>query len=108
MAKSATEVLVPLRMPLFRGAKHLRIALVGLPNSGKSTLFKAVSSTNVQTGELAGTHRAYEECAVQIGLDEARLVDLPSIHSLHHDVSRPVQSPWNFSPPRLLYVSVVL
>jgi ferrous iron transport protein B len=84
MAKYAAEALVPLRMPLFRGAKHLRIALVGLPNSGKSTLFKAVSSTNVQTGELAGTHRAYEECAVQIGLDEARLVDLPSIHSLHH------------------------
>jgi len=84
MSKSTAEALVPLRMPLFRGAKHLRIALVGLPNSGKSTLFKAVSSTNVQTGELAGTHRAYEECAVQIGLDEARLVDLPSIRSLHH------------------------
>ena len=84
MSKSTAEAVVPLRLPLFRGAKHLRIALVGLPNSGKSTLFKAVSSTNVQTGELAGTHRAYEECAVQIGLDEARLVDLPSIRSLHH------------------------
>ena len=80
----AAEAAVPLRMPLFRGAKHLRIALVGLPNSGKSTLFKAVSSTAVQTGELTGTHRAYGECAVQIGLNEARLVDLPSIHSLHH------------------------
>jgi ferrous iron transport protein B len=84
MKKPAAEGTVPLRMPLFRGARHLRIALVGLPNSGKSTLFQAVSSTAVQTGELAGTHRAYGECAVQIGLDEARLVDLPSIHSLHH------------------------
>ncbi len=84
MKKPVAESAVPLRMPLFRGARHLRIALVGLPNSGKSTLFKAVSSTAVQTGELAGTHRAYGECAVQIGLNEARLVDLPSIHSLHH------------------------
>lgn len=84
MRSSAVEAVVPLRMPLFRGARHLRIALVGLPGSGKSTLFKAVSSTAVQTGEFAGTHRAYGECAVQIGLDEARLVDLPSIHSLHH------------------------
>lgn len=82
--KTSTPVTkVPLRSPVFRGARHLRIALVGLPNSGKSTLFKAVSSTAIQTGELAGTHRAYGECAVQIGLDEARLVDLPSIHSLN-------------------------
>ncbi|HEY9199393.1 MAG TPA: ferrous iron transporter B [Gammaproteobacteria bacterium] len=84
MKQPAAEASVPLRMPLFRGARHLRIALVGLPNSGKSTLFKAVSSTAIQTGELAGTHRAYGECAVQIGLNEARLVDLPGIHALHH------------------------
>jgi ferrous iron transport protein B len=36
---------IPLREPLFRGARRLRIALVGLPNSGKSTLFAAVAST---------------------------------------------------------------
>ena len=75
---------IPLRTPLYRGERRLRIALVGMPNSGKSTLFNAVSSTSIRTGELAGTHRAYGECAVQIGLDEARVVDLPSIHSLHH------------------------
>ena len=79
-----TTTAIPLRTPLFRGARRLRIALVGMPNSGKSTLFQAVSSTSIRTGELAGTHRAYGECAVQIGLDEARVVDLPSIHSLHH------------------------
>ena len=84
MRTSAVASAVPLQLPLFRGARHLRIALVGLPNSGKSTLFRAVSSTTVRTGELAGTQRAYGECAVQIGLNEARLVDLPSIHSLHH------------------------
>jgi ferrous iron transport protein B len=75
---------VPLHTPLFRGERRLRIALVGMPNSGKSTLFQAVSATSIHKGELAGTRRAYGECAVQIGLDEARVIDLPSILSLHH------------------------
>ncbi|HEY5682637.1 MAG TPA: FeoB small GTPase domain-containing protein, partial [Sulfuricaulis sp.] len=83
MKKATQEASIRLRTPLFRGERRLRIALVGMPNSGKSTLFHAVSSTSIHTGELSGTHRAYNECAVQIGLDEARVVDLPSIHTLH-------------------------
>ena len=75
---------VALNLPLFRGERRLRIALVGLPNSGKRTLFEAVSSTSVERGTLAGTQRTYDECAVQIGFDEARVVALPSIHSLRH------------------------
>src|SRR5512132_3508700 len=75
---------VPLRTPLFRGKHRLRIALVGMPNAGKSTLFAAVSSTAPRTGNLAGTHRAYAECTVQIGLDEASVIELPSIESLHY------------------------
>ncbi len=69
---------------LYRGKHSLRIALVGMPNSGKSTLFNAVASTAVQTGQLTGTHKVYGECRVQIGLDEADLIDLPSISSLLH------------------------
>jgi len=83
MKKAPREAAIPLRTPLYRGERRLRIALVGMPNSGKSTLFNAVSSTSIRTGELGGTHRAYNECAVQIGLDEARVVDLPSILTLH-------------------------
>ncbi len=75
---------IALHEPLFRGARGLRIALVGLPDSGKGTLFAAVSSTSVRSAALHGGGRAYNECAVQIGLDEARLVDLPSIRSPHH------------------------
>ncbi len=75
---------IRLREPLFRGKRRLRIALVGLPNSGKSTFFAAVASTSVQIGSLAGTRLAYGECAVQIDLDEARVIDLPSIRSPHH------------------------
>jgi ferrous iron transport protein B len=84
MSAVAKEISIPFPRTLFRGERRLRIALVGLPMSGKSTLFQAVSSTTVRHGELAGTHRRYEECAVQVGLDEARVIDLPSISSLHN------------------------
>ncbi|MDH5785131.1 MAG: ferrous iron transporter B [Chromatiales bacterium] len=84
MKKAHTEISIPISKQLFRGEKRLRIALIGKPNSGKSTLFRAVSATSIQSGALAGTDRAYEECTVQVGLDEASLVDLPSISSLHH------------------------
>ena len=83
-ATRPTETAVPLHTPLFRGERRLRIALVGLPGSGKTTLFDAVSSTAPHTGELTGTRRVYRECTVQIGFDEASVVDLPSIHSLQH------------------------
>jgi len=82
MKRAVNTVAVPLQSPLFRGEHRLRIALVGLPGSGKSTFFRAVSATSVSTGALAGTQRAYDECAVKIGLDEARVIDLPSLRSL--------------------------
>ena len=79
-----SEHSVTLHTPLLRGARRLRIALVGLPGAGKTTLFDAVSSTAPQTGELTDTHRVYRACTVQIGLDEASVVDLPSLRSMHH------------------------
>ncbi|MDT8375662.1 MAG: ferrous iron transporter B [Mariprofundaceae bacterium] len=75
---------MPLSGPFYHGKNRLRIALVGQPNSGKSTLFHAVASTSIDRGQLAGTDRAYKRCTVQIGMDEAELIDLPAIHSLHN------------------------
>jgi ferrous iron transport protein B len=81
MRPGATAV-IPLRTPLYRGERRLRIALVGVPGGGKHTLFRAVQATSVRSAALAGSQRSYEECAVQIGLDEARLINLPSLRSL--------------------------
>lgn len=67
---------------LFRGDKRLRVALVGVPNSGKSTIFHAVASTRYHSGKLSGTRKPYAECPVQIGPDEVHLVDLPGLSSL--------------------------
>ena len=84
MKRSPNITQIPLQSPLFRGKQRLRIALVGMPGSGRSTIFQAVSSTSVVKGELAGSQRAYRESLVQIGLDEANVIDLPSLNAMHH------------------------
>ena len=79
--KTGTETTVSVQLPLYRGERRVRIALAGMPLAGKSTLFQAVSSTSVQSGELSGTQSTYKRCIVQVGMDEASVVDLPSVHS---------------------------
>lgn len=81
----------PLLGPLLRGARRPRIALVGRPRTGKSTVFEAASSTEVAHHRLAGSERTYAECQVEIGLEEASLVDLPALDSLH-DLSPAAQA----------------
>ncbi len=102
--KSSPQVThIPLQTPLFRGDKRLRIALVGLPGSGKSSLFQAVSSTAINTGKMAGSQRDYGESLVQIGLDEASVMDLPSLYSLHnikqHEQTTLQYLLWGDQPP---------
>lgn len=73
----------PLQGPLLRGRQKPRIALVGLPRRGKSTIFAAASSTDVTRRTLAGSMTSYAECLVEVGLEEASLVDLPPLVSCH-------------------------
>jgi len=82
MTRTTRTSTVSLRTPLLRGERRVRIALVGLPGSGKSTLFAAVASTAVKRGALARTARMYDVCDVEVGLDQACLIDLPGVRSL--------------------------
>ena len=74
---------VPLPRTLLRGARRPQIALVGLPRTGKSTIFQAASSTSVEAGALAGSDLSFSTCQVNIGLEQATLVDLPPLKTFH-------------------------
>ena len=59
--------------------KH--IALIGNPNSGKTTLFNALSGSNQFVGNWPGVTVEKKEASL-IGFDDIKLVDLPGIYSL--------------------------
>ena len=78
----------PLLGPGLRGAKRPRVAIVGRAGSGKSSIFRAAASTSTRHERLAGVGPAYEECLVEVGIDQISLVSLPDIdgfHQLDHD-----------------------
>lgn len=60
------------------------MALVGRARTGKSTLFNAASSVAPKHEKLLREGDAYEECVVEVGLEQISLVDLPPVESLHH------------------------
>jgi ferrous iron transport protein B len=70
--------------PGLRGARRPRVAIVGRAGSGKSSIFRAASSTSTRHERLAGVGQAYEECLVEVGIDQISLVALPAIDSFHH------------------------
>jgi ferrous iron transport protein B len=73
----------PLQGPGLRGARRPRVAIVGRVGSGKSSIFRAASSTSTRHERLAGVGPSYEECVVEVGIDQISLVALPAIDSFH-------------------------
>ncbi len=59
-----------------------RVALVGNPNCGKSTLFNRLTGLNQKTSNLPGTTVDSHEGKVKINNEWFELVDLPGIYSL--------------------------
>lgn len=60
----------------------MRIALIGQPNCGKSTLFNQVAGYKAETGNFSGTTVKYTESKVRVGGEVIEIVDLPGAYSL--------------------------
>ncbi len=73
----------PLHGPSLRGARRPRVAIVGRAGSGKRSMFRAAASTSTRHERLAGVGPAYEECLVEVGIDQISLVALPAVDGLH-------------------------
>ncbi|MEU0253411.1 ferrous iron transporter B [Streptomyces sp. NPDC006184] len=59
-----------------------RLALVGSPNSGKSTLFNALTGLRTKTGNYPGVTVARYEGVARVGGHEVVIEDLPGTYSL--------------------------
>ena len=62
--------------------RKMSIALVGNPNSGKTTLFNALTGSNQYVGNWPGVTVEKKEGTAAIGGREMTVVDLPGIYSL--------------------------
>ena len=60
----------------------MRIALIGQPNCGKSTLFNQVAGYKAETGNFSGTTVTFTESRVRVGGQVLEIVDLPGAYSL--------------------------
>jgi ferrous iron transport protein B len=59
-----------------------RIAMVGNPNSGKTTLFNVLTGLRMQTGNYSGTTVSRKSGIWTLGERKAELIDLPGMYSL--------------------------
>ena len=63
-------------------APPLRVALLGAPNSGKTTVFNALTGARAKVGNYAGVTVARREGAIRATTRSVRVLDLPGSYSL--------------------------
>ncbi|MBK9272733.1 MAG: ferrous iron transport protein B [Saprospiraceae bacterium] len=64
--------------------EHMKLALIGNPNSGKSSLFNALSGLNQRVGNFPGvTVEAKTAILANPGVSQTMLIDLPGAYSLY-------------------------
>src|SRR2546423_3323349 len=62
--------------------KHLLVALVGNPNTGKTTLFNALSGLRQRVGNYPGVTVEMKKGTARVGDRSFDLIDLPGTYSL--------------------------
>lgn len=60
-----------------------RIALLGMPNTGKSTLFNRLSGASARVGNWPGITVDLSSAKILLGGHIAELIDLPGLYDLH-------------------------
>jgi ferrous iron transport protein B len=68
-------------------ATPMRVALVGNPNTGKTTLFNALCGLRHKTGNFPGTTQEARVGRLRLGKSAVDLIDLPGIYSLELQLS---------------------
>ena len=81
MAETST-VFVPVARIGIRRRASASIAVIGNPNSGKSTLFNRLTGLRQTTGNYPGVTVERHSGTVQLGASALELVDLPGIYCL--------------------------
>lgn len=61
----------------------MRVALLGMPNTGKSTFFNRLTGSSARVGNWPGITVDLMTARVILGGDVVEVVDLPGIYSLH-------------------------
>ena len=62
--------------------KHISIAIVGAPNSGKTSLYNHITGEHEHTGNYSGVTVDAKESLFEYGGYHFRIVDLPGTYSL--------------------------
>ncbi|MDH4027495.1 MAG: 50S ribosome-binding GTPase, partial [Nitrospirota bacterium] len=62
--------------------KLKKIAIVGMPNTGKSTLFRRLAKRNITVSPFQGTAVEIRRGLARTGGEDTELIDTPGIHSL--------------------------
>jgi ferrous iron transport protein B len=60
-----------------------RIAIVGMPNTGKSTFFNRLTGSSSRVGNWPGVTVELLSAHIVLGVDAVEVVDLPGIYDLH-------------------------
>ncbi len=69
--------------PIIHKKEIRKIALVGNPNSGKSTLFNILTGLNQKVGNFPGVTVEKKTGKCRIENEEVEIIDLPGTYSLH-------------------------